>query len=88
MKSLRPNIAVKRHPLKDTTFLWSHHEKLVIIDQIIGYVGGLDLCWGRWDIHDHPIYDEPNDEQSYNFPAIDYSNARIRDFNKVDDYLK
>ena len=88
LKSLHPNIEVKRHPLLDTTFLWSHHEKLVIIDQIIGYVGGLDLCWGRWDTHDHPIYEKPNDEQSYNFPVIDYSNARIRDFNKVDDYLK
>ena len=86
--ALHPNIQVERHPLNCTDLLWSHHEKLVIIDQIIGYVGGLDLCWGRWDTHAHPIYEEVNIQQKYNFPAIDYSNARIRDFNKVEDYLK
>jgi phospholipase D1/2 len=30
-------------------FLWSHHEKTVIIDQKIAFVGGIDLCFGRWD---------------------------------------
>ena len=87
LESLHPNIQVERHPLNCSDLLWSHHEKLVIIDQIIGYVGGLDLCWGRWDTHSHPIYEKPNDEQNYNFPGIDYSNARIRDFNKVEKYL-
>ena len=87
LEALHPNIQVERHPLNCTDLLWSHHEKLVIIDQIIGYVGGLDLCWGRWDTHAHPIYENPNDEQKYNFPGIDYSNARIRDFDKVDNYL-
>ena len=85
--ALHPNIQVERHPLNSLDLLWSHHEKLVIIDQIIGYVGGLDLCWGRWDTHQHPIYEEPNAEQKYNFPGIDYSNARIRDFDKVENYL-
>ena len=88
LEALHPNIQVERHPQNCTDLLWSHHEKLVIIDQIIGYVGGLDLCWGRWDTHEHPIYEEPNEKQEYNFPAIDYSNARIRDFDKVEDYLK
>ena len=87
LESLHENIQVERHPVNSTTLLWSHHEKLVIIDQIIGYVGGLDLCWGRWDTHDHPLYEKPNDEQKYNFPGIDYSNARIRDFDKVENYL-
>ena len=87
LEALHPNIQVERHPLNCTDLLWSHHEKLVIIDQIIGYVGGLDLCWGRWDTHAHPIYEKPNDEQKYNFPGIDYSNARIRDFDKVENYL-
>ena len=87
LESLHPNIQVERHPLNCTDLLWSHHEKLVVIDQIIGYVGGLDLCWGRWDTHDHPIYEKENEEQKYNFPCIDYSNARIRDFDKVENYL-
>ena len=88
LTSLHPNIHVQRHPLNSLDLLWSHHEKLVIIDQIIGYVGGLDLCWGRWDTHDHPIYEMPNGDQKYLFPGIDYSNARIRDFNKVENYLE
>ena len=86
--NVHENIQIERHPLNCTDLLWSHHEKLVIIDQIIGYVGGLDLCWGRFDTHEHPIYEAPNDEQNYLFPGIDYSNARIRDFEKVENYLK
>ena len=86
--NVHDNIQVERHPLNCTDLLWSHHEKLVIIDQIIGYVGGLDLCWGRYDTHEHPIYEGPNGEQKYYFPGIDYSNARIRDFEKVENYLK
>ena len=88
LESLHPNIQVERHPVNCTDLLWSHHEKLVIIDQIIGYVGGLDLCWGRWDTHDHPIFEEKNVKDEYNFPGIDYSNARIRDFDKVEKYLE
>jgi phospholipase D1/2 len=91
LEPLHPNIQVERHPLgfslNPDKFMWSHHEKLVIIDQIIGYVGGLDLCWGRWDTHAHPIYEKANDEQEYYFPGIDYSNARLRDFKKVSEYL-
>ena len=86
--NIHENIQVERHPLNCTDLLWSHHEKLVIIDQIIGYVGGLDLCWGRFDTHEHPIYESPNNEENYYFPGIDYSNARIRDFEKVENYLK
>ena len=88
LEDLHPNIQVERHPLNCTDLLWSHHEKLVIIDQIIGYVGGLDLCWGRWDTHNHPIFEPQNDKQEYLFPGIDYSNARIRDFDKVENYLE
>ena len=88
LEDLHPNIQVERHPLNCTDLLWSHHEKLVIIDQTIGYVGGLDLCWGRWDTHSHPIYEAKNDRDEYSFPGIDYSNARIRDFDKVENYLE
>ena len=30
-----------------TEFMWAHHEKLVIIDQSLAFVGGIDLCYGR-----------------------------------------
>ena len=90
LTELHPNIHVIRHPYTNVKFLWSHHEKLVIIDQIIGYVGGLDLCWGRFDTNEHPIYEQEDktNDPHYLFPGIDYSNARIRDFPKVYDYLK
>ena len=88
LETLHPNIKVEEHRSIIKDIYWSHHEKLVIIDQIIGYVGGLDLCWGRWDTHSHPIYEEVNNEQIYNFPVIDYSNARIRDFSNVHIYTK
>ncbi|MFM0157468.1 phospholipase D-like domain-containing protein [Paraburkholderia sediminicola] len=28
---------------------FSHHQKTVIVDEKIGYVGGMDLCYGRFD---------------------------------------
>ena len=39
-----------RHPEHFSTgvFLWSHHEKLVVIDQTLAFVGGIDLAFGRW----------------------------------------
>ena len=87
LEKLHKNIIVTRHPSDKLDLLWSHHEKLVIIDQTIGYVGGLDLCWGRYDFSEHPIYEAPNSEKKYYFPFIDYSNARICDFTNVENYL-
>ena len=59
-----PNIEIHRHPTlstlvrNPTTLLrWSHHEKVVIIDRSIAFVGGIDLCLGRWDTHAHPLTD-------------------------------
>lgn len=40
-----------RHPDNLIPLLWSHHEKMVIIDQKIGFMGGLDICYGRMDNH-------------------------------------
>ena len=87
LNGLNKNINVTRHPSDPfSTLLWSHHEKLVVIDQTIGYVGGLDLCWGRYDYSQHPIYEGPNPQREYHFPLIDYSNARICDFKDVQNY--
>ena len=86
LKGLNSLIKVTRHPSDAFTLLWSHHEKLVVIDQMVGYVGGLDLCWGRYDFPEHPIYEPPNPQREYHFPLIDYSNARICDFKDVQKY--
>ena len=59
LEKLHSNITVLRHP-PSLIFLWSHHEKIVIIDQKIGFMGGLDLCFGRMDNKKHFIFDESN----------------------------
>ena len=43
--------------LKSGVLLWAHHEKLVIIDQSLAFVGGIDLAFGRWDNECHDIND-------------------------------
>ncbi|CAF1270567.1 unnamed protein product [Rotaria sordida] len=51
-KSKNGFIKVIRHPdinTKNGILLWSHHEKMLIIDQKIAFVGGIDLSYGRWD---------------------------------------
>uniref|UniRef100_A0A663MKF8 phospholipase D n=1 Tax=Athene cunicularia TaxID=194338 RepID=A0A663MKF8_ATHCN len=51
---LHPNIKVMRHPdhVSSSVYLWAHHEKLVIVDQCVAFVGGIDLAYGRWDDDD------------------------------------
>ncbi len=55
----KKNIKVIRHPdhrvirRTETSFLFSHHEKTVVVDQRIAFIGGIDLCWGRWDTDQH-----------------------------------
>ncbi|XP_017352269.2 phospholipase D2 isoform X5 [Cebus imitator] len=44
---LHHNIKVMRHPNQVT--LWAHHEKLLVVDQVVAFLGGLDLAYGRWD---------------------------------------
>ncbi|KAG7398160.1 Phospholipase D [Phytophthora boehmeriae] len=79
---LHPNIRVLRDPIFQIQSLgfWSHHEKIVCIDQSLAFVGGLDLCFGRYDHHGHPISD-PGDDPVWS--GKDYSNPIIKDFVRV-----
>lgn len=79
LNALHSNIKVIRHPKGNLQIYWSHHEKMVIIDQTVGYVGGIDLCWGRYDTNQHSL----SDTHGLNFPGIDYCNFRIKDFEDV-----
>ncbi|MCO5599755.1 hypothetical protein L7F22_053862 [Adiantum nelumboides] len=56
---LHPNIFVQRSPshFQTGTFYWAHHEKLCVIDETIAFMGGLDLCFGRWDTSSHVLTD-------------------------------
>ncbi|KAK4578457.1 hypothetical protein RGQ29_028525 [Quercus rubra] len=64
---LCPRIAGKRHSWvkqKEVETIYTHHQKTVIVDadagnfrrKIIAFVGGLDLCDGRYDTPQHPIF--------------------------------
>ncbi|XP_066518510.1 phospholipase D1a isoform X2 [Hoplias malabaricus] len=56
---LHPNIKVMRHPdhVSSSVYLWAHHEKMVVIDQSVAFIGGIDLAYGRWDDREHRLTD-------------------------------
>lgn len=63
-----------RHPNDTIPLLWSHHEKMIIVDQEIGFMGGLDICYGRWDNSQHLLTD-PGDL----WDGCDYNNYKTKD---------
>ncbi|KAF9761833.1 Phospholipase D2 [Nosema granulosis] len=56
---LHRNIQILKYPNVDPTNLtyWSLHEKIVVVDQKISYIGGIDLCLGRFDDGKHKLFD-------------------------------
>jgi phospholipase D1/2 len=48
---------------------------MVVIDQKIGFMGGLDLGYGRFDNQKHLL----TDPDSQMWPGIDYCNYRMTD---------
>uniref|UniRef100_A0A4W4DXY6 phospholipase D n=1 Tax=Electrophorus electricus TaxID=8005 RepID=A0A4W4DXY6_ELEEL len=59
LTGLHPNIMVMRHPdhVPSAALLWAHHEKSVVIDQSLAFLGGIDLAYGRWDDSQHRLTD-------------------------------
>ncbi|KAM7276196.1 hypothetical protein ACFE04_018062 [Oxalis oulophora] len=64
---LCPRVAGKRHSWikqREVETIYTHHQKTVIVDadagqnrrKIIAFVGGLDLCDGRYDTPQHPLF--------------------------------
>ncbi|KAJ1815645.1 hypothetical protein LPJ75_002295, partial [Coemansia sp. RSA 2598] len=94
LQSLHKNIMVQRHPdhLAGGTMFWAHHEKMVIVDNTFAFIGGLDLCWGRYDTHGHRLADYFLPYKGHPFSHLqiffgqDYNNARIHDFANVNEY--
>ena len=69
---------------EDVILYWAHHEKLCLVDGKTAFMGGLDLCFGRWDLNQHPIADyHPENLDNIIFPGQDWNNARIADFQNV-----
>ncbi|RKF73707.1 Phospholipase D1 [Golovinomyces cichoracearum] len=93
MLDLHQNIFVQRSPnqFKKNQFFYAHHEKICIVDHTVAFVGGIDLCFGRWDTPQHSVVDDkptgfeqselPKDaDHCQMWPGKDYSNPRVQDF--------
>ncbi|KAL3455792.1 hypothetical protein BJX64DRAFT_57110 [Aspergillus heterothallicus] len=88
------NISILRHPdhnifenAADMTLYWAHHEKFIVIDYELAFIGGIDLCFGRWDANQHPLADvHPSNLRGEIFPGQDFNNNRIMDFQSVGEW--
>lgn len=82
MLLLHDNIHLVRSPNQwlQNTYFWAHHEKFTIVDNTIAFIGGIDLCYGRYDTPDHVLRDDYSELEKQTFPGKDYSNARVCDF--------
>ncbi|VVA24677.1 PREDICTED: phospholipase [Prunus dulcis] len=83
---IHENVRVLRYPdhFSSGVYLWSHHEKLVIVDYQICFLGGLDLCFGRYDTAEHKVGDCP----PLVWPGKDYYNPRESEPNSWEDTMK
>lgn len=84
--ALHPNILVQRSPshFQTGTFYWSHHEKMCVIDETIAFMGGIDLCFGRWDTPQHVLVDDDAEpgatgDKGPVWPGKDLCNDRVTD---------
>ncbi|ONI04374.1 hypothetical protein PRUPE_6G317900 [Prunus persica] len=86
LSNIHENVRVLRYPDRFPTgiYLWSHHEKLVIVDYQICFIGGLDLCFGRYDTVEHKVGDCP----PHIWPGKDYYNPRESEPNSWEDTMK
>uniref|UniRef100_A0A452YNV6 phospholipase D n=4 Tax=Aegilops tauschii subsp. strangulata TaxID=200361 RepID=A0A452YNV6_AEGTS len=89
---LCPRSAGKRHSWvkqQETGTIFTHHQKTVIVDadagnyrrKIIAFVGGLDLCGGRYDTPGHPLFQtlQTSHKEDYynpNFATVDARGPR------------
>lgn len=70
---------------------YSHHQKTIMLDApphkagakrpVVSYVGGLDLCDGRYDWGDHPLYGSTEEGGPH---AADFHQPNITGFNPAD----
>ncbi|XP_023156501.1 phospholipase D family protein isoform X1 [Zea mays] len=84
--NIHENVKVLRYPDHFSTgiYLWSHHEKIVVVDNQVCYIGGLDLCFGRYDSPEHKVVDFPPST----WPGKDYYNPRESEPNSWEDTMK
>ena len=82
-------IQVYCHRPEGFTPIYSHHEKLVVVDNTFAFIGGLDLAYGRWDTPEHKLNDDPTDRDVQLWKGKDYKNTFLMDNDlSADDYKK
>ncbi|XP_072971350.1 phospholipase D alpha 1-like [Typha angustifolia] len=67
--------------------MFTHHQKTVIVDcspvarrkrSVISFVGGIDLCDGRYDTQDHPLFRTLDNINHADFHQPNFAGASIR----------
>lgn len=49
----------------------SHHQKIVVIDEVLAFVGGIDLTLRRWDTREHlPVAESRADPEGNHYPPF------------------
>ena len=80
LNALNPKIKAMCHP-PWSPFLWSHHQKFVVVDDVVGFVGGVDLCFGRWEDNEYSVVDVggggEGEGRGEKFPGRDYLNFNV-----------
>jgi len=71
---LHPNFHCISHP-SPLPKTWSHHQKTVVIDDEVAYLGGIDLCYNRYDDEKYDLVDL----EGKKFPGRDYGNFSLHD---------
>ena len=87
LEALHTNIHVIRHRSRfSRNVYWSHHEKTVVCDQGVAFVGGIDLALMRYDDWRHRLDDVATRGTPGKtlWPTNDYQNIRVVDFHDVD----
>lgn len=68
--------------------VFTHHQKLVVVDaevdgesekrRIVSFIGGIDLCDGRYDTQDHPLFKTLGSAHQNDFHQPNFSGASIK----------
>ncbi|KAL0762104.1 hypothetical protein Bca101_078254 [Brassica carinata] len=68
--------------------MFTHHQKTIVVDaevdglktrrRIVSFLGGIDLCDGRYDTEEHPLFGTLNNVHSNDFHQPNFDGASIK----------
>jgi phospholipase D1/2 len=87
------NVHVIRHPGNLVNFsVWTHNQKMVVIDRKIAYMGGIDLCYGRCEDRNFDVTDKiwektfRTNQKFSHWPGLDYNNEITNTWRNLDNF--